>query len=126
MMHAFGGDEGFGQSRYTAATAQALALCTPTYSGSVCCALFAYGWATNHTQLNWGGGLSGYKAATVHNFYAAALAGTSVGTLIASIDVNVTSTETGLLLLYGGEMKRVSVGAADSGGTGYRMLRITN
>lgn len=34
--------------------------------------------------------------------------------------------ETGLLLLHNGSMKRVTVGAADSGGVGYRLLRVTN
>lgn len=36
------------------------------------------------------------------------------------------SGETGMLLLHDGSIKRVTVGAADSGGTGHRLLRVTN
>lgn len=44
------------------------------------------------------------------------------------VDGNTTSGETPLLLLdlAAGTMKRVSIGAADSGGTGYKVLRVPN
>lgn len=47
-------------------------------------------------------------------------------TLMGRIDTNAVSNETGLLLRANGSMKRVSLGAADSGGTGYRALRVEN
>lgn len=43
------------------------------------------------------------------------------------IDSNTTAAETALLLsVAGGAIARVSVGAADSGGTGFRYLRVPN
>jgi hypothetical protein len=42
------------------------------------------------------------------------------------LDTAGSATQTGLLLLYGGTLKRVKVGAADSGGTGQRLLTIDN
>lgn len=43
------------------------------------------------------------------------------------IDNNSTAAETGLLLsVAGGALVRVSVGAADSGGAGFRAVRVTN
>ena len=54
---------------------------------------------------------------------------TSSGSLnIARFDANAVAGagETGLLLLENGAMKRVTCGAADSGGSGYKLLRITN
>jgi hypothetical protein len=42
------------------------------------------------------------------------------------VDGDDSSTQTALVVRFNGSMKRVEVGAADSGGAGYRLLRITN
>jgi hypothetical protein len=44
----------------------------------------------------------------------------------AAIDTGTSPTATGLLLLFNSTLRRVEVGAADSGGAGYRMLRVLN
>lgn len=43
-----------------------------------------------------------------------------------AVDGNDSSTVTAMLVSFNGTLKRVEVGAADSGGAGYRLLRITN
>lgn len=49
------------------------------------------------------------------------------GTERARVDGNTTAAETALLLtVAGGSLVRVSVGAADSGGTGFKYLRVPN
>lgn len=53
---------------------------------------------------------------------------TLAGAAKFQVDGNTTSGETPLLLLdlASGTMKRVSIGAADSGGTGFKVLRVPN
>lgn len=63
----------------------------------------------------------GRHASTAFEFFPA-----TGGTMFAQIDNNTTAQETGLLLRTDGSLKRVTVGAADSGGAGYRLLRVAN
>jgi hypothetical protein len=121
MYFVMGGDEGFSQARFTAATAQAMLLLVPNYSGTYTASLFAYSYDANNTDLNWGGGISGQKAATKHHFYAAADGSTNIGTDMMQIDVASTADNTGLLLLLDGTMKRVEAAPASGG---YRVLRV--
>ena len=41
-------------------------------------------------------------------------------------DTQDSATQTGILVLHNGTQKRVKIGAADSGGTGQRLLTIDN
>jgi hypothetical protein len=51
---------------------------------------------------------------------------TATRVVVAEVDAETSSTQTGLLLLLDGSVKRVVAGAADSGGSGYRLLRVAN
>lgn len=50
------------------------------------------------------------------------------GTMVEAfrLDTADSATQTNAWLLHNGTLKRVEVGAADSGGTGYRLLRVAN
>lgn len=74
--------------------------------------------------LRWGNG-QGAKAATRQDFYAAS-AVNQAGGVVARYDKGDTATQTAMLLMHDGTLKRVEVGASDSGGTGYRILRLIN
>lgn len=50
----------------------------------------------------------------------------SVLTEMMKVDGNSSANDTGVLLRADGSLKRVVLGAADSGGVGYRMLRVAN
>lgn len=85
------------------------------------------GYGTNPAfYLDWGGGNAAHKAVTLHRFWASVTPNSGFGTEMMHIDSNVTADETGMLVLANGSMKRVSLGAADSGGTGFRSLRVPN
>lgn len=53
-------------------------------------------------------------------------AGDDMGPWLMDFTFPSGSNDTALRFFHGGDWKRVSVGAADSGGTGYRMLRMVN
>jgi hypothetical protein len=73
-----------------------------------------------------GGGIGDRQSCTRLDVYLASSVNTAIGTLSMQMDTSTTATQTGLRLDYNGTMRRVEVGAADSGGVGYRMLRILN
>jgi hypothetical protein len=80
------------------------------------------------TAANGGNVIAAYGAAagtgTPGRFEVRTLAGTAR----LQVDGNTTAGETPLLLLDidKGTLQRVSIGAADSGGTGFKLLRVPN
>lgn len=80
------------------------------------------------STLQLGGGSSLYNAAKAIDIYAAADTTTVEGTKVASVDLPTGAAETSLWLYDkdNGALQRVSVGIDDSGGAGYKLLRIAN
>lgn len=87
---------------------------------------FANGVTTN--ELLHGGGRSDRNAATNHQFYTAANNTTTTGTESFRIDHTQSVGFTRFMVwdVDNGQLERVSVGAADSGGVGFKVLRIPN
>ncbi len=121
-----GGDEAAvsGHAR-TDSLAKIATMVMPHYLGSPITVLQGYSVSGNN-YMDWGGGNSAYRAVTLHRFWATATPTSGFGAEVVQIDAGSSATDTGLLLLHNGTMKRVVVGAADSGGTGYRLLRVAN
>ena len=93
------------------------------------------GTGTNNAggKVTLAGGKSTGNATPAVVALAASLAGSSGATTQTlrdglQIDGNVTAAETPLLLfdIDKGSLQRVSIGAADSGGTGFKVLRVPN
>lgn len=78
--------------------------------------------------LQIGGGTSLGKAATQLSLFTAANNTTATGTEALRVDHSTTAGETRLLVydVDNATLERVSVGAADSGGSGFKVLRIPN
>jgi hypothetical protein len=83
---------------------------------------------TSTSQIIYGGGIATRNATQQHSFYTAANNTTTTGTEVARVDNSTTAADTRLLLwdVNKGALSRVSVGANDSGGTGFKVLRVTN
>jgi len=77
----------------------------------------AYAYSANDRIVYVGGGISSDQAATVVEIYTGS--GT-IGTLRLRIN------NSGIWIDDGGTMKLLQLGAADSGGSGYKMLRVVN
>jgi len=77
----------------------------------------AYAYSANDRIVYVGGGMSSDQAATVVEIYTGS--GT-IGTLRLRIN------NSGIWIDDGGTMKLLQLGAADSGGSGYKMLRVVN
>jgi hypothetical protein len=92
----------------------------PNYNGSGFSQCFGAYNASGSNIIYFGGGLSFDQAANVIEFWTAATQGGTVGTCRLRIN------STGTYIDHSGTMKLIEIGAADSGGTGYRMLRIAN
>lgn len=75
---------------------------------------------SSHNIVYVGGGLTSAEAATRIDFFTAASVGVSIGTHRMRIDGS------GIWINDGGTMKLISFGASDSGGTGFKVLRIAN
>jgi hypothetical protein len=95
------------------------------------------GLGTTYTMLqgNWSGGLllrgldvvlHAYASAGKIRMFATPTGGSQQEVLRGDADVSAGDTSLWLLDANSGTMKRVVVGAADSGGSGFRMLRIAN
>lgn len=121
-----GGNEasGTGHAR-TDSLNKLVLLAMPNYTGANIALMQGYS-ISGQNIIDWGGNNASYRAATLHRFVATATPTSGFGTEMMHIDVNSSATDTGILLRNDGTMKRVSVGAADSGGTGFRLLRVAN
>lgn len=79
--------------------------------------------AYNYSGTNaiyFGGGLTFDQAANVIEFWTASTQGGTLGVIRMRIN------SSGVWVSDGGTMKLIEIGAADSGGTGFKMLRIAN
>lgn len=87
---------------------------------------FANGASSN--ELLHGGGRSDRNTVTNHQFYTAANNTTTTGTESMRIDHTASAGFTRMQIfdVDNNQLERVSVGAADSGGTGFKVLRIPN
>ena len=114
-----GSDESNANNRSVNA-AKVAAVMVPNYNGSgfsQCLGAYNY----NGTNIIYfGGGLSFDQAANVIEFWTHATQGGTGGTCRLRIN------STGTYIDHSGTMKLIEIGAANSGGTGFRMLRIAN
>lgn len=124
-----GGDEAAatGHAR-TANLAKAMLFACPTYALTGLAAFtLINGYSVSGTNyVDIGGNNGSAYAAQLIRFVASANANSGFGTEMMHIDVLSSATDTGMLLRNDGTMKRVSVGAADSGGAGFKLLRVAN
>lgn len=123
-----GATEGSSPAARTSSTSKISAVAGVTYANSESLLFGAYG-TSSHNYVYVGGGLgASRKAATQIGFYAAANNTTNVGTEIMRLDFDATAGNTRMMLwdVTAGSLKRVSVGAADSGGSGFKVLRVAN
>lgn len=80
------------------------------------------------TAVNIAGGSGAENAATEVNIHTAANNTTTSGTVVGKFDNSSTATHTRFLVydVDNATLERVTVGAADSGGAGFKVLRIPN
>lgn len=117
----FGADESASEADTRSnSSAKVAKIMVPNYSGSgfsQVCGAYNYNGAN---VIYLGGGLSFDQAANIIEFWTAETQGGTLGACRLRIN------STGTYIDHSGTMKLIEIGAADSGGTGYRMLRIAN
>ncbi|KKL68013.1 hypothetical protein LCGC14_2129230 [marine sediment metagenome] len=111
-----------------AATKAAGLACRHYTNAEQVAAMIACASGVTTTVVRIGGGHGTLNAATEIHFYTAANNITTIGTEMMRFDFSTTTDDTRMLVydVTGAALVRVSRGAADSGGSGFRVLRIPN
>ena len=91
-------------------------------------AIFGAASLSGNSILGYGGGNASLNTVRQHSFYTAANDTTVTGTEVMRLDFSTTATQTRMLVydVDNATLERVTVGAADSGGVGFKVLRIPN